>query len=111
MQRRLERSSSWRFNSIDDSTEPQSTHHAYNWVGLKSETMGVGVHSRARPNSCASWSGDRSCSMFIARGDVSRSMTHQLERMPHAATLAKLSTPLVWIFSFLHPSRQQPRRS
>jgi hypothetical protein len=51
--------------------------------------MGASVHSRAWPNSCASWIALQ-YSMFVARGDVSRSMTHHLERMPHAATLAKL---------------------
>jgi len=43
-------------------------------------------------------------SIFVARGDVSRSMTQHLERMPHAARRAKLfDAPLVRIFSFIRP--------
>jgi hypothetical protein len=50
-------------------------------------------------------------SIFVARGDVSRSMTQHLERMPHAATRAKLfDAPLVRIFSFIRPGKH-PRRS
>jgi hypothetical protein len=46
----------------------------------------------------------RQYSIFVARGDVSRSMTQHLERMPHAARRAKLfDAPLVRIFSFIRP--------
>jgi hypothetical protein len=49
--------------------------------------------------------------MFVARGDVSRSMTQHLERMPHAATLAKLFDAPPCPDLLLHPSWQHPRRS